>query len=437
MKTIDLELTYSESQVKLFFPETSFPKYTIAPKGRRGGLTKGAANAFIEYGLDESFWFLPKGSIYFLWGDTISANIDKYYERYFYPELKKLDSSLWTWKAQAHVLKIGRLTIDFRSADRPENWEGFGYHIIFLNEAGIILSDDYLFNNAVLPMLVDFPNAKLIAAGVPKGKRHKDGPHKFYELYLSALKDQVNYRILKFTGRNNPFISREELEQIATLMDDATRSQEIEGEFVDITEKKFLYAFSESKHVIPSYTPNPYLPIILSWDFNKDPMTCLVGQQLDIWQTVCFDEFEVMTGSTPELCEDIKAKYIGWWGNIKATGDATGWNRSAMTRGNLNHYRIIKEAFTMRDNDIEAPKSNPSHKDSRILCNSVLQNTNLQITANCKKTIHDLQVGNVDELGELIKDHKIGLHHFDTFRYMVELAYKDFIRHPEKYRKAA
>src|SRR5690606_9457471 len=165
---IDLDLTYSEKQSELFFPE-SFPKYSIIPKGRRAGLTRGAAHAFIEYGLDANLPYFPKDNLYFLWGDTVSTNIDRYFERYFQPALKQLPSGIWQWKKVDKILKIGRLTIDFRSADRPENWEGFGYHLIFLNEAGIILEDDYLYDNAVLPMLIDFPNAKLIAAGVPKG----------------------------------------------------------------------------------------------------------------------------------------------------------------------------------------------------------------------------------------------------------------------------
>lgn len=431
----DVTLEYSESQSNLFFPDNFFPKYTIAPKGRRGGLTKGAANAFIEYGLSEDFWFLPKGPIYILWGDTIRGNIDKYYERYFYPELKKIPSSLWRFQSQAQVLKVGRLTMDFRSADRPENWEGFGYHIIFLNEAGIILEDEYLFKNAVLPMLVDFPDAKLIAAGVPKGKRHKEGQHRFYSLYLEALKDPNKYRILKFTGKNNPFISREELEEIGRVMDDMTRLQEIDGEFVDITEKKFLYAFNEEKHIIDAYNPNPHLPIICSFDFNKDPMTCIIGQNTDIRTVYIFDEIQMFSGSTPEVCDIIRAKYNQWDQYIDVTGDATGRNRSSMVRGDQNHYRIIKTQLGLRDDDLKVEKTNPAHSDSRILCNSVLQNANVFITKNCQTLINDLHLANVDETGKLIKDQQTGLHFFDGFRYMLGCCFKDFIKHPDKYKQ--
>lgn len=436
--TIDLELPFSESQVKLFFPETNFPKYTIVTKGRRGGLTRGAAHAFIEYGFCEEYDFLPKGELFFLWGDTITANIDKYVERYFMPVLKNLPKSIWKWHRQERVMRIGRATIDFRSADRPENWEGFGYHLIFLNEAGIILENDYLYTNAVLPMLIDFPNAKIIAAGAPKGKRHKKGVHRFYQLSLDAQKDTVNNRQLSFTGYDNPFIAREEIKLIENTMDEKTADQEIRGLFVDLTERKFLYAFDEKKHVIPEYKPNPHLPILISWDFNKSPMTALICQTVDLWTSYAFDEIEMSDGSTPEVCELILAKYQNWIYNMEITGDATGANRSAMVKGNLNNYRIIKTALMLSEYQLEGvPKHNMAHSDSRVLCNSVLQNARIFITQNCQKTINDLHAGNVDEFGELIKDKVNPLHHFDTFRYWIHCVYPDFIKRPDKYRKAA
>ena len=91
-----------------------------------------------------------------LWGDTISTNIDRYVDRYWKPELIKSEIE-YTYSTQKKVMTLQNFKgyIDFRSADRPENWEGFGYDIIILNEAGIILKNDYLFTNAVLPMLMD------------------------------------------------------------------------------------------------------------------------------------------------------------------------------------------------------------------------------------------------------------------------------------------
>lgn len=439
IEQLAFQLDFSDSQNELFFPEGPFPKYTVVRKGRRGGLTKGAANAMIEYGLCEDYHFLPAGPLMFLWGDTIAANIDKYVERYFLPELKKLPKYLWKWKGQERLMRVGRATIDFRSADRPENWEGFGYHLIFLNEAGIILEDSYLYNNAVLPMLIDFPDAKIIVAGAPKGKRIKGGEHLFYTLYKKSLADTENYRNLHFTGYNNPFIAREQIKLIRDVMDDETAKQEVDGEFIDLTNMKFLYSFSESEHVIPEseFKVNPHLPIMISYDFNVEPMTAIVSQNLTLWKTVIFDEITVKVGSVEEIDELIVTKYNSFTGNIDITGDATGRNREKVKRGNINAYKQIKDDLGLLDRNIKVPSSNPAHKDSRQLCNSVLQHAEVLITDNCKQTISDVVSGMVNGMGELVKDKENGLHFFDNFRYTLHAHYPDFITNPNKYRNAA
>lgn len=429
----EVDLTYSEKQAELFFPDT-FPKYTIVPKGRRAGLTRGAAHAFIEYGLDKRSPYFPDGQLYFLWGDTVSTNIDRYFERYFLPALQTLPARTWKWRTQDRILNVGRLMVDFRSADRPENWEGFGYHLIFLNEAGIILDNDYLFDNAVLPMLMDFADSKFIAAGVPKGKRHKNGEHKFYKLYKDALQDKHNYRIIRMTGRDNPFIAREEIDAIAANMDTETRLQEIDGEFVDVTQKKYLYTFTEAKNTIPEYTPNPHLPLLISFDFNVEPMTATIGQKLNMRRGIIFDKIRISSGSVEEVCEEIKVKYPHFNGNIFVTGDATGHAREKVRRGNITSYRMIKSMLNLKDHHLKVPSINPAHKDSRQLCCSVCQHAEFFVTKNCQEVINDCIDAAVDDKGELIKSKEQGRHFFDNVRYTIHEWYPDFISNPGRYR---
>lgn len=118
---------------------------------------------------------------------------------------------------------------------------------------------------------------------------------------------------------------------------------------------------------------------------------------------------------------------------MDVTGDATGRNRSALTQGNLNHYRIIKQKLMLEDENLKVPKQNLALSDSRMLCNSVLQNAKFYITRNCKKTIRDAEMAYVDVSGELVKTQIEGLHHFDTLRYMIHAFYPQFIKKPELY----
>src|SRR3972149_190093 len=226
---INLNLSYTQAQLEIFFNNSPEVRYLIVTKGRRFGATKGAANAFIE-------WMLEGKKL--LWGDTISANIDRYIERYFLPELKKskIPYSYSAQKKVMQLLTVGGGCCDFRSADRPENWEGFGYNIIFLNEAGIILKNDYLFTNAVLPMLMDYDGSMLIAAGVPKGKFVKEREHRFYSLYKNAMAGVKGYRCLEFSSYDNPLLSKTDIDDLSLeigRMNEQMIQQEIYGKFIE------------------------------------------------------------------------------------------------------------------------------------------------------------------------------------------------------------
>jgi len=215
--------TYSAAQSHIFFESAALGRFRFFPKGRRLGATRGGAHAFIEFMLEG--WPC-------LWGDTTHANIKRYVERYFIPALKK--NRIWySWNAQDSCLKVGDKGgyTDFRSADRPENWEGFGYRVIFLNEAGIILDDEYLYTNAVLPMLMDFADSQLIAAGTPKLRQGVG--RLFKELCDKAERGEPDHHMHRFTTYDNPFLRRSTVEALAAQISDLERPQEIGGQFVE------------------------------------------------------------------------------------------------------------------------------------------------------------------------------------------------------------
>jgi hypothetical protein len=227
MVSTQIELTYTPCQMKMFFEIPFGVKYQIVTKGRRFGATRGAAHAFIEWALEGKK---------LLWGDTIHSNIDRYFDRYFLPALKNTDIT-YNYQRQSKQLIIENGYIDFRSADRPENWEGFGYDVIFLNEAGIILKNKYLYTNAVLPMLMDSKTSLLIAAGVPKGKWDRNNDeYPFYSIYKSAKNKVPGYNLLEFSSYDNPLLPIEEIKELEkeiARMSPGMVEQEIHGHFVD------------------------------------------------------------------------------------------------------------------------------------------------------------------------------------------------------------
>lgn len=197
-------------------------RYIVIPKGRRFGITTGGKNKLIRDAIKGKY----KSA---LWGDVVNSNIEKYILRLFIPALQNLPRHMWRWTKNPHTLYICNSYIDFRSAERPESWEGFGYDISFLNEAGIILKNPYLWENAVRPMMWDNPNSRVIFAGTPK-----IGANVFKELWGRAQDPlQPDYAGYKFSSFDNPYLPRELIMKDIETMADRVVRQEIYGDFLD------------------------------------------------------------------------------------------------------------------------------------------------------------------------------------------------------------
>lgn len=316
--------------------------------------------------------------------------------------------------------------IDFWSMDQPDSGQGRKYKRAIIDEAAKSNNLYEAWENTIRPTLTDYEGDAFILSR-PKGKNNG-----FHQMELKHRKFD-NWAFFHFTTYDNPFISRNEIDEAKSQMDELNFRQEYMAEYVDFNDKPYLYCFDAVKHVTKEYQVNRHLPLLISFDFNKEPMTALVSQQPDYKSLVVFDEIRINDGSTPEICDYILAKYQPWIYRMNVTGDATGRNRTAMVRGNVNHYHIIKDKLQLKDQNLLVPTQNNSHINSRALCNSVLQNANVKLLEKCNETIKDCVYAAVDNEGDLIKTQVEGRHFFDNFRYLCEASFPDFITKPHKY----
>jgi hypothetical protein len=247
---VSLEFYYTAAQQRIFF-ETGH-RFKTVHKGRRFGLTHGASLFLIDQMLDP-------GNLRVLWGDTVATNIERYIERYWKPALKGLPKNLWTFKSQRKEIHIHNSVCDFRSADRPENWEGFGYDLIFLNEAGIILQNRYLWENAVRPMLLDNPQSKALIGGTPKGKIARGDMALFYELCQNGKDDtKPDWANYHFSSFDNPLLKMEDIEDLLKEVPENIREQEIHGKFIDVSDVQYIESEIIDKAVARKYHPSDY-----------------------------------------------------------------------------------------------------------------------------------------------------------------------------------
>ncbi len=217
---VEVPIYYHSNQNRIFFESKA--KIKVVAKGRRFGLTKGDANYVIEK--------MIEGLSPILWVDTVNTNIDRYVERYFTPVLNNLPSNHWKWRQQKKELSVLNSRCDLRSADKPENIEGFAYKLIVLNEAGIILKSEYLWENTIRPMTMDF-DPDMIIGGTPKGQ------NLFHDLKIKAEDDKDpryrNWEFFHFTSYDNPYIPKKVIQELENDMPEHVKNQEIYAEFLE------------------------------------------------------------------------------------------------------------------------------------------------------------------------------------------------------------
>jgi len=295
---IEIKMSYHEKQIEIFADKIRFK---VIAKGRRFGLTRG----MMYYAIDTAI--NGKGKK-ILWVDTTYANISRYIQRYGMPYLKQIPKAFFNWNRTNNEMKFivskdgEESIIDFRSADRPENIEGFGYNLIIINEAGIVLKDENLWLESIRPMMLDY-KACAIIGGTPKGKKHKGKEHLFYKLakkcepplnlplekretfenmkelqkpeqgnlFPDAVENNINWKFYNYSSYNNPMLEKAEVDEYVSEISPALRDQEIYGLFVDADSERIIKR--EWFNVTTSLNLGANKPYILqSWDtaFKKN-----------------------------------------------------------------------------------------------------------------------------------------------------------------------
>jgi hypothetical protein len=192
-------------------------KHTVIHAGRQIGKTYNSAQWLAE----ETIALGCRS----LWVDTVHANIDKYVDWYFRPILREVWSNC-NWNQQRKILKLPQGEIDFGSAQKPENLEGFNYPRYILNEGGIILKKSSLWDNTLYPMLKgDNVRGKII--GTPKGR------NKFHELAVLGRSGDPDYATYHYTVYDSPYWTKEQIEVAKNLSPELVFKQEYMAEFIE------------------------------------------------------------------------------------------------------------------------------------------------------------------------------------------------------------
>ena len=323
--------------------------------------------------------------------------------------------------------------------------------------------------NVVTPLLADL-KGDCFFLGTPNGKRTY-----FYELCERGAGNGCgdfdgehkgdkwpDWATIALKTKDNPLIDPVEIENMRKVLDELTYMQEIEGRFVDYSANAWCYALKPpevQKRILKGGLKIwPNVPLIFSFDFNKNPMTAIVGQvtpaplvleagMASAWQpgfrVQVLDNFvsaEKTENSIYDTCEKIRAwvlhrtgQRIGRWrdhlGNIIAnypcalpiliTGDASGGYGDGRQKIPETYYQIICIELGLSTAAVQVPSKNPFLSESYIQINTHIQhNQYFEISNGCDELIRDMLQVKSDAFRGIDKADASLSHLLDCLRYL-------------------
>ena len=175
--------------------------------------------------------------------------------------------------------------------------------------------------------------------------------------------------------------------------DEKFYAQEVLGSYVSMDGGRVYGSFDREVHVKPQ-TANLREPLWWTLDFNVDPMSSLIAQQVN-GEVRVLSEIVIRRGTTRQACEAFLNRYANHAAKVLICGDASGYQQQ--TSG-ASDYDMIKDHMATHSNlqvEYRAPKSNPSVRERINMMNRKLKSAagtvGLYVDPSCKELIKDME----------------------------------------------
>lgn len=319
------------------------------------------------------------------------------------------------------TLKNGSI-IELKGAENPDALRGVKLRGLVIDEIASIRNWDWLWSEVLRPTLTDY-SAPALFISTPKGFNH------FYDLYNHGQQNEGDYRSWRFTSYDNPYISKEEIDNAKQELTEDTFQQEYMADFRKYTGLVYK-EFSREIHVVEPFTIPDSWQIYRGVDFGSTNPTCCLWIAVDSDENLFVFDEHYQTGQTIDYHAGIiNTKLPGR--NIVATyGDPSGaqWIQEFASRGiyitpankevgtNFNtwvRYGIEKVA--------EKLKQIPGHMAAAVEGRSA----SLYVFSTCTNLIHEFEtyrwkeksVSQAQDLNEPDVPEKANDHALDALRY--------------------
>ncbi|MDI6804631.1 MAG: terminase family protein [Bacteroidota bacterium] len=209
---------------------------------------------------------------------------------------------------------------------------------------------------------------------------------------------------------DNIHLTKTYIEKLESKYDSRTQEVYLKGKYLLLSANRVYYAFKKQKNTFSLEHKCVSGELILSFDFNVDPMTAVViavDKSKSVPVAYQLKEFSLSSSNTKELCVAV----IAWIesshnsklknkNTIIITGDATGKKRG--TRSYFSDYEIIRDEFAKAGINFyfNVPNENPPVRDRVNFVNKLFEQNLFYISENCLKSIRDRELVTWKQSGE-------------------------------------
>lgn len=314
-----------------------------------------------------------------------------------YKRLKQFISEEGIFKANDSKLRITFINgavMEFKTGENPDNLFGEDVYAVVMDEYTRMRQEAWYAIRSTLTATGGrckfIGNVKGVGWGYQMARKAEEGADG-WAYYKVTADDAVRAGILP----------QEEIDDARNSYPEAVFLELYYGIPNVQSSDRFAYSFKEEEHV-GSTTLNPNYPVYLSFDFNYNPISCLVAQRYN-GCIFYLESIKLPNSNIYNLCDVILSRYAG--SMFIVTGDATGKANSALTKDNLNYYIIIKQKLKISSGRLKVPSVNPSLAENQVLVNACLEHIPMIIDADkCQPLIFDLKFVRVDNEGKIVKE---------------------------------
>lgn len=244
-------------------------------------------------------------------------------------------------------------------------------------------------------------------------------PESFNWAYDYFIAEQRSDTDLIFGNtRENKYIAPDYVKMLEESYDKLMAEQYIDGKFVNLTGNRAAWAFDRKKHVSTEATKEIGWPILVSMDFNINPMSAVLWQDFS-GNLVAFDEISLMGSNTHEFCRVLREK-LGGSNDVTIYPDPAGQSRSTKSNGKSDIDILKEHGFR----DIRHKSASPTIRDALNALNNMLDKDRIRINPICKQFIGDLEQCVIKAGGfEIDKRDPKRTHWIDGAKYFIDYEY--------------